>query len=355
MNPRTLLRRLLTATLLGVGVYAGFVLFRGYRVIGGELARFRWVMFAAALGLTFSNYLLRFLKWEFYLSRLGIKGVPKLDSFLTFLSGFVLTVTPGKVGEVFKSLVLFETQGVPMARTAPIVVAERLTDLIGIIGLVVLGSLGFPGGLLWAGLGTLAVIIALVLISSRSIPEALIAWMEGRPGALARVAPKLRTAWDSLRTLTTPAALLVPTVLSIVSWSLEGTSLWIILRGFDADPSMPIALFSYATSQLAGALIPVPGGLGVTEGSLEQQLHVLGGVALPVATSSMILVRIATLWFAVFLGFAALGALRTRFPKLLAGDDDAASEPLALRQAKRMRATRLALILTRIEAQNRQQ
>ena len=89
------MRRLIGAMLLGVGVYAAFVLFRGYGVIQAELAHFRWEMFAAALGLTFGNYVLRFLKWEFYLARLGIKGVPKFDSFLTFLSGFVLTVTPG--------------------------------------------------------------------------------------------------------------------------------------------------------------------------------------------------------------------------------------------------------------------
>jgi uncharacterized protein (TIRG00374 family) len=326
MNPRLLLRRLVVAMLLGVAVYAGFVLFRGYRTISAELARFEWSAFGAALGLTFGNYVLRFLKWEFYLARLGIKGVPKLDSFLTFLSGFVLTVTPGKVGEVFKSLVLFETHGVTVQRTAPIVVAERLTDLIGIIGLVILGSLGVQGGLVWAGLGAAAVVVALVLISSRSVPEALVRWMEGRPGALERLAPRVRQAWESLRQLTTPGALFIPAVLSLISWSMEGSALWVILRGFGSHPSPAVCLFAYATSQLAGALIPVPGGLGVTEGSLEQQLTLLGGVVPATATSAMLLIRFATLWFAVLLGFLALGALRARFPRLLAGEEDSLQE-----------------------------
>gem|GEM_PF-40330 len=321
MNPQTLVRRLLGAALLGVVVYGAFVFYRGYRSIGAQLALFHWEYFAAALGLTFGNYVLRFLKWEFYLARLDIRGVPKVDSFLTFLSGFVLTVTPGKVGEVFKSLVLSETHGVPGPRTAPIVIAERLTDLIGIIGLVIVGSLGFPGGLLWAGLGAGAVLVALVMIASRSVPDAIVAWMEARHGAMLRLAPRVRTAWESLRMLTSPGALLVPTLLSLVSWSLEGLSLWVILQGFGATTTpLPMAMFFYATSQLAGALIPVPGGLGITEGSLEQQLTRLGGVASATATSAMILVRIATLWFAVFLGFVALGLLRMRYPKLLAGD-----------------------------------
>ena len=59
-----------------------------------------------------------------------------LDSLLIFLTGFVLTITPGKVGEVFKSAVLARTHGVPVARTAPVVVAERLTDAIGVIVLI---------------------------------------------------------------------------------------------------------------------------------------------------------------------------------------------------------------------------
>src|SRR5271165_345750 len=117
-------RRVLYAMLLGVVVYGGFAVWRGLGSLGGQLARFHWWTFGAACGLALANYGIRWLKWEFYLSRLGIRGVHRFDSLLTFLSGFVLTVTPGKVGEVFKSVVLFEICGAPVSRTAPIVVAE---------------------------------------------------------------------------------------------------------------------------------------------------------------------------------------------------------------------------------------
>jgi uncharacterized protein (TIRG00374 family) len=327
VNARTLIRRLLVAMVLGVLVYAGFVFFRGYQKIADELARFAWWTFGAALAMTFGNYCLRFLKWEFYLALLGIRGVPKSDSFLTFLSGFVLTVTPGKVGEVFKSLVLFETHDVPMPKTAPIVVAERLTDLVGVVALVLVGSVGFPGGLPWAAAGAVAVAMVLAVVASRSIPDAIVRWMDGRGGAFGRLAPRLHTAWESLRLLVTPRALVVPTLLSVASWALEGMSLYVLLSGFRASVAPTFALFCYATSQLAGALIPVPGGLGVTEGSLEQQLVRLGGVDAAAATSAMILVRFATLWFAVALGFVALALLRRRYPRLLA--EPAATETTA--------------------------
>jgi uncharacterized protein (TIRG00374 family) len=312
------LRRLLVAMLLAVAVYGGFAVWRGLGKMGDELGRFHWWAFGAACALAFGNYLVRWLKWEFYLARLEITGVGKLDSLLTFLSGFVLTVTPGKVGEVFKSLVLFETYGVPVARTAPIVVAERVTDVIGVVVLIVIGSLGFSGGLMWAGAGMAAVLLLLVIVSSRGLSTAIIGLIERLPGPFRRIGPKLHVAYDSLATLVRPSNLVVPTLLSIAAWSLECTALWVILQGFGQSTSLGLSTFFYATSTLAGALVPVPGGLGVTETALQGQLQDLGHVGATTATAAMILVRFATLWFAVLVGFVALSLLKRQHAGLLA-------------------------------------
>ena len=71
-----LLRRLIVAMISGVVVYAGFALYRGLHEIGESLGRFTWSAFGLACTLAFGNYLTRFLKWEYYLARLGIRGVP---------------------------------------------------------------------------------------------------------------------------------------------------------------------------------------------------------------------------------------------------------------------------------------
>jgi glycosyltransferase 2 family protein len=315
-------RRLIWALLIGVALYGAFVLYAGYREIDASLHAFRWAAFAAALGLATLNYLLRFLKWEYYLARLGIRGVDKVDSLLIFLSGFVLTVTPGKVGEVFKSAVLAQTHGVPAARTAPIIVAERLTDVIGVVVLIAIGSAGFSGGLPWAAAGTVAVLIGLVLILWDAPLVTLIAWLEQRPGKLAALAPKLTEAHASLKIIASPAALLWPTLLSIVAWGAEGVALYVVLLGFSAQVGLMLSVFFYTTATLAGAIIPVPGGLGVTEAMIQEQLVHLGGVEQAAATSSMILVRFATLWWAVAVGFAALFWLRLRYPVLRGGSVD---------------------------------
>jgi uncharacterized protein (TIRG00374 family) len=307
--------------LMGLLLYGAFVVWRDTRKIAHVLEGFQWWSFGAACSFAFCNYVLRYFKWEFYLARLDIRGVKKSDSFLTFLSGFVLTVTPGKVGEVFKSLVLYETYKVPMPKTAPIVIAERVTDVIGIVILIVIGSLGFKGGLMWAGIGAALVVMLLVVIANRKLSLALIGVVERMPGKLGKIGPKLHSSYDSLATMLKIQNLFLPTLLSLAAWFFECMSLFIILRGFGQSTSIPLCTFFYATSTLVGALVPVPGGLGVTEGTLMGQLTEMGHVNEAVATSAMILVRFATLWFAVLVGFVALSIMKRVHPGLLAGEE----------------------------------
>jgi uncharacterized protein (TIRG00374 family) len=329
-------RRVVSVMLLAVVVYGGAALYSGVGKIAQSLDGYAWWTFAAACGLAFANYVLRFLKWEYYLAVLDIRGIPKVESFLTFLSGFVLTVTPGKVGEVFKSLILFQLRKVPIERTAPIVVAERVTDLIGVIVLITVGSVSFAGGVIWAVAGSLLVLALLVFVARPSLSKAFLDVLPKLPGGLGRVAgrvvPKVEEALDKLRVLTTPTRLVVPTLLSIVAWSCECVALWVILRGFRAQvPGLSFTAFVYATATLAGALIPVPGGLGVTDGLIKEQLSRLGGVLEGTAFAAMLLVRFATLWFAVLVGFVALAVLRSIRPALGAAEP---AEPVTTERAE---------------------
>ena len=306
-------QRLLVATLCGVLVYGAFAFYTGLEKMQASLDRYAWSSFAVALLLASGNYLVRFLKWQYYLGRLGIRGIGWLDSLLVFLSGFVLTITAGKVGEVFKSAVLFRTHGVAVERTAPIVVAERLTDAIGVIVLIVLGSATFEGGRAWAAAGIGAVTIGIVAIVWERPVELVFGILENGGERARGIAPKLREAYRSLRVVAGPSALLIPTSLSVVAWAAEGLAMWVILRGFSEQVPLPRAIFFYSTATLAGALVPLPGGLGIVEGMIREQLVHLNHVAEGTATAAMILIRFATLWWAVVVGFIALAILRVRF------------------------------------------
>ena len=60
-----------------------------------------WQPLLAMMGMALASFTLRFARWQWLLSRLGHR--PHLMySFLAYLSGFVFTATPGKVGELVR-------------------------------------------------------------------------------------------------------------------------------------------------------------------------------------------------------------------------------------------------------------
>ena len=156
-------RNILVIAVAGIVVIAGFSVFADLRELGDRLAGFRWLAFAAALGLALLNYGIRFLRWSFYLKKREI-SVPTDLSALIFGSGFALSITPGKLGELVKSLFLREARGVPVARSAPIVVAERVTDLAALVILALVGVLlyGVAETTVWAGLAVIATTLAIL-------------------------------------------------------------------------------------------------------------------------------------------------------------------------------------------------
>ena len=68
-----------------------------------------------------------------------------------------------------------------------------------IVVLIVLGSLGFSGGLLWAGIGTALVLALLIVVGNRRLSMGLIAMAGRMPGPLGKAAPKLEAAYESWR------------------------------------------------------------------------------------------------------------------------------------------------------------
>ena len=79
------------------------------------------------------SWLALFTRWNLLLKNSDIH-VPIKDNFKIYLSGFALSITPGKVGELIKSQMLKTKFGIPRERTAPIVLVEQLYNIIGIIG-----------------------------------------------------------------------------------------------------------------------------------------------------------------------------------------------------------------------------
>ncbi|HMG57204.1 MAG TPA: lysylphosphatidylglycerol synthase transmembrane domain-containing protein [Kofleriaceae bacterium] len=282
------------------------------RVLVARLDGFGWWAFAAALGLALANYTIRFARWSLYLRRQAVR-VPLGSSALVFGAGLSLSITPGKLGELIKSYLLHELHGVPATRTAPIVVAERVTDLIALLLLAVAGVVAYDVAVAAAVAAALVIGVGLILLAWPRPTRALID-LATRAERLRRFRPALHDMYGGLAALCRPATLVTATALAVPAWACECVGFALIVNAFPGEHvALGLAMVIYAGTTIAGALSFLPGGLGVTDGAMAMWLvRGAAGLDRSSAVDATLLTRLATLWFAVGLGLVCLAAARRR-------------------------------------------
>jgi len=305
-----LLRRTLYGVAAGVLLYVGAMIYFDIGPVADTLQGYAWGLFGVALALSAGNYLLRFLKWELALGWLGVRrDAPDLGlgrSLTIYLAGLSMSVTPGKVGEVLRSLLLKASDGVPFTRTAPIVVADRLTDLVALVILSLVGVAQFPSYLPVVVVTAVLVVAAVIVLGSPRLLHAVLRFGTRIPG-VRRLASRAEPLVDSTAALLKIRVILILSLISVVGWGLECIGFWLIVGGFGIDAPLSLCTFLWAAGTLVGALSFLPGGLGATEGSLVVAAQsLLVGVTQPIAVAATLLGRFATLWFGELVGGIAL-------------------------------------------------
>ncbi|HET9227521.1 MAG TPA: YbhN family protein, partial [Thermoanaerobaculia bacterium] len=115
----------------------------------------------------------------------------------------------------------------------------------------------------------------------------------------------LTELYATLRGLLSPGLLAMALGLAVVAWGAEGVGFFLVVREYAPQASLLAALFNYTVSTCLGSLSMLPGGLLAAEGSLTALLDAQG-LDTATAASATLIIRAATLWFAVVLGLVAL-------------------------------------------------
>ncbi|MCK4672207.1 MAG: flippase-like domain-containing protein [Candidatus Aegiribacteria sp.] len=258
------------------------------------------------LSLSLVNYTLRFFKWQYFLQRVGVH-IPRPESMSVFVAGFSMTVSPGKLGELLKCYLLKERRDIPISRTSPVVVAERVTDLISMIFIAIIGLLlvEHKGALIAVGTGIVFVLAITIFLLWKSAFSFL-------TNLLCRIKPvnKHRDSFERFHTncsgLLDLKSMMISVPLGILSWGAEAMVLCLVAMSLGIEPglSVGLALLAHSVGTIAGALSMIPGGLGLTEITIGAILI----TAMPEADAAVttIIMRFATLWFAVLLGVIVL-------------------------------------------------
>ena len=253
----------------------------------------------AAVILVAGNYAFRIQRWRLYLQAVGWP-ISFREASTAFLAGLIGCLTPGKAGEVVRCWAA-EKCRVPYWQTIATIFVERLLDLLvilvfAVVGLFMLGRDrygAFVLVLLLSGLGVLFLLSRVPVL--RLFVRRIMLWWLSR----LRMSPEVL---GLIQGLLSGRTMFGGALLGVFGWFFEVLCLLVIAHDSGCDLSLGGGLAAFGVGILAGAASLIPGGLGVTEGTMTAVL-IWQGCGLQESVMISLVFRLCTLWFGVVLGF----------------------------------------------------
>ena len=296
--------RLILVLVAVVVIYAIFLFISDYNIISEKISNFKINYLPLILLLVSASWVPLIIKWHFLLKNCEI-DIPLTKSILVFLSGTAFEITPGQIGALMKSQILKTIYNIPRTKTAPIVLVEKVYDLIGailasIIGIIILG--------VYPHLIVIAILVLAVIFFFMYYRPASELFFK-RITKLKFFSKYIENISESYKTVQKSTNVKVATVcilLAVTYWFIISAAAYYILIGFDINILDYLKVLAiYVTSILLGAISFIPAGIGITEGTLAGLLT-LEGIGVSAALILSVMIRILTLWYSVGVGFIAL-------------------------------------------------
>ena len=292
--------RILAGFAIGFVIYLGLLLFADAEGLTDDLVAqiriYPWLLIVPVILQKFVSWFFRFLEWHYYLGVIGARDkISRFDSGILFVSGFTMAVSPGKVAEMLKTVILKTKTGVPIATSAPVVIAERVVDGLAVIILSFLSLLAAGDQI------NLGPYRPLIFLSTALLAAGLVA-VQIRPLAyfgldviarlplVGRLYDWLSGFYESSREIFKLKHIIPTTGFGMVASALDAVGFVIILYGFGIDVTWLLLLQSMVIVGLAsaiGALSGVPNGAGITEISVSAMLTIIVAPLNPVLTAGV--------------------------------------------------------------------
>ena len=233
------------------------------------------------------SYLGRYLRWRILLGSLSV-GETTLKDLLWWFSGFSLTATPGKIGEISRVYQLNKYLGYPKNILLPTFFVERFFDFLSVLIWLLILSPNYIFVNYQKLISSEFFLLITIFISLISIflfkklfKYSKIKWID-----LKSKIPKKKI----LKTI------IFSTLTSMFFWAIEALILWLLVYILSNNTiSISSAICIYFISGILGVLSGLPGGVGINEATttiLLQQEGLNGTLALIIS----ILRRLITIW-----------------------------------------------------------
>jgi len=242
-----------------------------------------------------------FLRWHLLLKNSKIL-VPKKENFKIYMTGFAMSATPGKIGELIKTQLLRSKYGIPRKKTAAIILSEQFYNLVGILFISILGIFYFDFSLYVVFLIGGLLSFTVILLSSEKLFKKFTDLIS-KIKFFKKYVPALFDSYLTLKKSIRGRIFIISSLLSITFWLIESLIAYLIFQSFEIKDFEFLQLATtYTTSIIIGVASFLPMGIGVVEGSLAGFFS-YQGIELSLALTLVIFIRIFTRWYGVIVGF----------------------------------------------------
>lgn len=292
-------------TISAITIYSIFIIYSDINLVYDQIINFDFSFLPIILTLIFLSWLMLFFRWMILLKNSGI-DIPLKDNFLIYFAGFALSVSPGKSGELLKSVLLKNKFNIKRTTSVSIIFIERFYDVIGAVlvtltGIVYLGVEFVPAIIIASSL----IILILFSIYSKTSFKFFINIIT-KFKFLKKFSVSIENSYNVIREASSLKIALISSSLTVVYRLIEALAIYCVLLGFGIDivPYFVLAA-TYSSSIILGAVTMIPGGLGVTEGSFAGLLS-LQNIEIGTALVLAVIIRFFTTWYGVIVGFISL-------------------------------------------------
>ena len=296
--------RLILVLVAAIGIYAIFLFLSDFSIISEKISNFKINYLPLILLLVSVSWIPLIIKWHFLLKNSRI-NVPLTKSIAIFFSGSAFEITPGQIGILIKSQLLKTSSNISRTKTVPIVIVEKIYDLIGailasVIGIIILGMESY---LIIIAISVLATIF-FFMYHRRS--SELVFNQITKLKFFSKYVDNISEFYEVVKKSTNVKAATICILLALTYWFIISAAAYYTLIAFDVNLLDYLKVLAiYATSTLLGAISFIPGGIGITEGSIAG-LFTLNGVDVSTALILSVMIRVLTLWYTVIVGFVSL-------------------------------------------------
>lgn len=263
-----------------------------------------------AMAISLLSYFFRYCRWHWLLSRAGSPTAIG-PGFLAYISGFALTATPGKIGELLR-IRYFSRLGVRHQLIISAFIYERTFDLIVVLLIALLAAVQLGAFPLISSFVLLVITTVFLFYKNPSwlgfIAVRLRAYHFRK---LSKLVKALRDGLHGIHIWVNPVDISISFALGLIAWLLASYAFVWLLSNLDLNLPLLSAIAIYPISMLIGAASMLPGGVGSTEAAIVALLAMLD-MPVIIATVAAIGIRISSLWFSIFCGLIAMLILEYR-------------------------------------------